>query len=664
MRRTIIWLSSVVFAIVVLGLLAASYFIVRGLALGKFRAEIVAQVEAATGRSFSVGETLEIGFSKGLVIRANDLSLGNVDWANEAQLVSVGLAEARLALWPLLRGTLSIENVGLDDVELFLERDAAGRTNWTFDADEKSGGGQQYTVRSFRITSGSVSWQDAQPTGVSAIKLDGLDISAQENAEKFNIEGRAQIAGQGVVLKGSVTPPGRWSNEQPIAFDVALDIDNMALEAKGTIETSASGPLSAAQLSGREIDINQLGKLVGQELPKIPLISADMNVSSSADAWSVENLALKVGRSDIGGDLRVATDGQRPTISGELSAESLDVAELLLPRDNDALKTSASPAKPTRFFSDEPIDLSVLRRFDSTLRLKARRMTLPGGRFDDVQINGKLSAGRLSLDLPNSSIDGAGKLVGHASLDATVDPPTWSSAFVVEDLPSEKLLGSGQSPIVRARISIEYDLKTRGASVHSMASNLSGQARLVMGKGRAKTKAIDRLVGGLSTLTGQLLEQGAEDAELNCIISDVVIDRGVAEARVMLIDSVASTLRGEGSIDLGNERIDLTFMPRPKKPTFHVAVPVYVRGSLQSPRFQADKTASLIKLIGIAGAFVYPPAAVVALGDLGAGATACGELIQGGTASAPSQSMSETVIDGVTGAAKSIGRGLKGLLPD
>ncbi len=664
MRRTIIWLSSVVFAVVALGLLAASYFIVRGLDLGEFRAEIVAQVEAATGRSFSVGETLEIGFSKGLVIRANDLSLGNVDWAKQAQLVSVGLAEARLALWPLLRGTLSIEHVGLDDVELFLERDAAGRTNWTFDTDANSGGGQQYTVRSFRITSGSVSWQDAQLSNVSAIKMIGLDISAKQHAEEFTIEGRAQIAGQDLALKGNVTPPGRWSTERPIAFNVALDIDNTSLKAEGTVEKSSFGALAVIRLSGREVDINQLGKLVGQELPKIPLISADMNVSSSADAWLVENLALKCGRSDIGGDLRVATDGKRPTISGELFAESLDIAELLLPRDNDGQKTSASPSKPKRIFSEEPIDFSVLRLFDSTLSLEAQRMTLPSGRFNDVHLDGKLSAGRLSLDLPNSSMDGAGKLVGHASLDATVDPPTWSSAFVVEDLPSERLFSTGQTPFVRAPISFEYDLKTRGASVHSMASNLSGEARLVMGKGRAKTKAIDRLVGGLSTLTGQLLEQGAEDAQLNCIISDVLIDRGVAEARVMLIDSVASTLRGKGSIDLGNERIDLTFIPRPKKPTFNVAVPVHVRGSLQSPNFQADKTASLVKLIGIAGAFVYPPAAVVALGDLGAGATACGELLQGGASPAPSQSMSETVTDGVTGAAKSIGRGLRGLLPD
>jgi hypothetical protein len=76
-------------------------------------------------------------------------------------------------------------------------------------------------------------------------------------------------------------------------------------------------------------------------------------------------------------------------------------------------------------------------------------------------------------------------------------------------------------------------------------------------------------------------------------------------------------VRDDGRIDLGAKSIDLTFTPQPKPPTLTVAVSVHVRGPLRKPPFNKDTKATLGKLLGIAGIVVYPPAAVLAPGDLG-----------------------------------------------
>ena len=115
-------------------------------------------------------------------------------------------------------------------------------------------------------------------------------------------------------------------------------------------------------------------------------------------------------------------------------------------------------------------------------------------------------------------------------------------------------------------------------------------------------------------------------------------------------------------VDLGKEKIDLTVTPRPKKPTLTVAVPVHIRGPLQDPEFEADRTSSLAKLIGVGSLLIYPPTAVVALGDLGDTGNACTKMIN--SPSVPEKkerSPVRRVAESIGDAASAIGLGIKRL---
>lgn len=198
-----------------------------------------------------------------------------------------------------------------------------------------------------------------------------------------------------------------------------------------------------------------------------------------------------------------------------------------------------------------------------------------------------------------------------------------------------------------------------------MAKSLSGKARIVAGQGRARLKTIDNFVGGLSTVAGQLFEEGTNDTQLNCVIGDLEVEKGIVTTQVVLIDSAAATLRVDGNVDLGMEKLDLTVTPRPKKPTLTVAVPVHVRGPLRNPRFEPDRTSSLAKLIGVGSLLVYPPAAVVALGDLGDTGNACTRLINSpGALEQQERSPVRRVAERIGDAASAIGFRVKRLFGD
>ncbi len=630
-------------------LLLAGYAALRNVDLAAFRPEISAQVTAATGREFRIGEQLAFGFSRGLVIRANGLALGGPAWARHPDMLRVGEAQARVALWPLLRGRIEIEHVDLREVELFLETDASGRGNWQIAGDEDGDGSGMLEVRSLGIRSGSLNWLSADSAKPEGLNLSGIDIDVRLDGQTLSVQGKALLGGEKLELEGTASGAAGG----PLALTATLGTDSGELQAEGALEGSDEGLRPALRMSTRGLDLQGIGRLAGHSLPAIPPLDAVFDLSRSGPHWRVENLLLEVGRSTLGGSLDLATDGSRPALAADLRAERIDLRELVPAADSGPTRAPDGLVLP-------PSLASALQSFDATLSLSAGDVALPAHGLRDLKLQGSLREDRLSLDALEASIAAGGTLSARAALDRRPRRPAWSARVEVSGFPAAELF-PGDAAMVEAPADLSIELTTSGVSAAQMAANLAGEVRLVIGRGRAQLRAMDTLVGGLSTLTGQLLEAGADDTLLNCAIADFGIDRGVASARVLLVDSAASTVRGDGRIDLGREVVDLTFTPRPKKPTLTVAVPVHVRGALREPDFVPDRMASLTKLIGVAGAFVYPPAAIAALGDLGVAGNECRRLLQAADQPAPTPSAPARVIDGVGDAARKIGDGIKGL---
>lgn len=633
-------------------LLLAAHIAVRNLDLAGFRPEISAQVSAVTGREFRIGEQLALGFHRGLVIRADKLALGNPAWARQPDLLRVGQARARLALWPLLRGRVEIEHVELEQVELFLETDDSGRGNWQIGGDREGGTGGGFEIRSLGIRSGSVTWLRHGEAQSAGLRISDIALDLRHDGQVLAISGEARLGDEALALKADLGTAAQGT----VALAAHLRAGGGELKAEGTLDTSGEVVRPALRLTARDIDMRRAGGLIGQRLPAVPPVDADFDLTRSDAQWRVDNLRLAAGRSTLQGQgsLRLATDGGRPRLTADLHAEVLDLPELT-PR------AETGPAQAGGGFSLPPSAVAALGAFDATLSLRVGELVLSGPRLLDLSLQGALREGRLSLDSLETSIAGGGTVSAHAALDSAAAVPAWSVGLEAAGLPASSLFPGGDSAVIEAPAELSTALTSRGATLEQMASNLDGEARLVIGKGRAKLRAVDTLVGGLSTLTGQLLEHGSDDAGLNCVIADFALAQGVASTRVLLIDSAVSTVRGDGEIDLGRRVVDLTFTPRPKKPTLTVAVPVHVRGALSSPDFVPDRLASLTKLIGVAGAFVYPPAAIAALGDLGVAGADCSGLLEPGAQPAPPESKPDRVIKGVGDAARSLGDGIKGL---
>jgi hypothetical protein len=131
-------------------------------------------------------------------------------------------------------------------------------------------------------------------------------------------------------------------------------------------------------------------------------------------------------------------------------------------------------------------------------------------------------------------------------------------------------------------------------------------------------------------LSSLLAAENQEQVKMNCIASHVTITNGIAAFDVLVLDTDHSTLVGSGSADLGREIWDIKFKPRPKHATLNSAVSITLTGPFSEPKVSVSKVDLLKKLAGSASIFVFPPAAVASLGELGSGDNVCLKFISEG----------------------------------
>lgn len=653
MRTRVIVIAVVVFAGLGLLSIAGGYAVLRGIDLNAYRPLVIERVKALTGRELRLDGELGFGLQDGFLIRADSLALGNARWGSRPQMLQVGHAEAHLALLPLLRGEVRVTRVELYDVDLILERDASGVGNWALfplsAGDAYPSGG----LPAISIESGQVAWHLFTGADAAPWIFTDLQLHAGLLGDRLHLEGDAKLGGKKLRLKGELPTQSVLASGSAEPFDLQMQFDDMVIHGKGMLQQAAWGLAPKLHLDIEDIDLAHVGQLTGRALPAMPPFSLTLDLARSPDFWRVTGLELKTGNSMLTGAFEFEPGTVRPKLTGHLKASRMDLTELF-----------TLPMGQRQVSAPAPWDtwLRALNAFDAALELRISRIITWDVDLLDLQIDGQLTDGHLQLRPIKTDLANGGNAAGQFALNTGADRLDWSLTLRVNDLPTGALPGLKRATLIEAPLHLDLTLKTTGQTVRDAIANLGGDARLVIGKGHARIKSIDSLVGGLSTLTGQLLARNSEEARLNCAVADFVIEQGVATAEVLLIDSAVSTVRGDGRIDLVAGQFDLTFSPRAKTPTLNVAVPVHVRGPLRQPQFTADRVATLSKLIGVAGLFVYPPAAVVALGDLGGSGNACIKLMRGAKAPDEASSAPGKVMRGIGDAVQGIGSGVKKLL--
>jgi uncharacterized protein involved in outer membrane biogenesis len=137
-----------------------------------------------------------------------------------------------------------------------------------------------------------------------------------------------------------------------------------------------------------------------------------------------------------------------------------------------------------------------------------------------------------------------------------------------------------------AELDMDIDITSSGKSGHELAANMEGDVYLIIKNGKMRKEPLDMLFSDLIGWTiGKTI--GDKYVDIHCGVADFSITKGLVTTKAFIIDSKDITIAGEGTIDLGQEKIEYVFLPKKKSRLIRKAEPVKVSGLLNNPSVKA-----------------------------------------------------------------------------
>lgn len=661
--------AAAVLALVLVLLAAGGIAYLKSIDVNQYKGVIAQAAKSATGRDLKLEGpiSLALGWNPALVVEG--ASFANAPWGTRPEMAKLKRVEAQVELLPLIKKDVRLSRLVLVQPDILLETDRQGRGNWELGAPGSPGAGGSLPASlavSLLIEDGRIAYRDGKTGAVHEFAIGRLTAQAKALDTPVTLDLQGAYLALPLRVKGQVGPLGRLLGAGgPFPVDIQASLAGIESTVIGQIADVQKMSGIDLRFSARSGSLDSIQVLLGKVTGLVGKFSFAAEVKGDAAAIRADNLKLTAGGTDLAGRAGVNLQGSRPRITGELKSGRLALTELLAPSGRDKAARGKPAPRKDKLFPSDPLPLGALRTLDADVRYTAGEVAAPGIRLRDLAAHVVLRDGKLAIQLLTAKVAG-GTATGGLSLDAGSKDA--AAGLKVKGLDTAALLKeAGQRAWMTGKADLAVDLRGRGESVAAIMASLNGETKFLMAKGTASTAGMDYAVGGFTQVLGTLLSRGRESMTLNCAASDFQVKNGVATSRALVADGEFSTIAGEGSIHLGRETIDMKVTPKPKSVTLNMSVPVKIQGTLMRPKFRPDELALARKLGGLIGVFIFPPAAIAGLGELGSWDNPCLQIMSGkGVPPAPQTSPSLTdtgkkAVEGLKKGIEGIGEGLKGL---
>lgn len=590
--------GAVVFLLVLAGLLFSLTYDKEDL-----KAAIADEVHNQTGRELKIEGALDYSIFPWLAIDVSDLSLGNAPGFGDDPQARISNARAGVALMPLLRKQISIDEVVLDGLQLALTVNEQGENNWddlissespsesvdtgpgVFSGKRVAGlkirnanveftdrkTGSHYRLAGFSLEAGALGDGRPVPLELEAIIEDvtadnriGVELTTiaeiDLDAEKYSL-GDVELA---LVLDTA----GQQHPIRILAPRCDLDLAAQTLQLETfTLELAdlrASGGLSATGilddaafeglLNIAEFSPADLMQDLQMDVPEtadpgvLQSAAVQTRLSGNSNQLVLDGFTLELDQSRLTGAMNVR-NFDRPRVGFTLSVDEIDIDRYLAPADEGKASSTEDVAIPR----DE------LQGQEVQGQLTVGTLIMAGLEFNDAKLGLAINSGKLRIHPLTAgfyggtysgdiALDGSGA-VAVVSLDEKIDSIAFQR-LVADLVDSESLSGTAEG-FVR--------LTGKGATSSAVLASLQGDLGLTLAEG-----ALEGINIWYEIRRGMALYKGmpAPEPEPARTVFSRMKMAGKAENGVVTTSEMTAvlpflTMRGGGEIDLGKSRVDL-----------------------------------------------------------------------------------------------------------
>jgi uncharacterized protein involved in outer membrane biogenesis len=594
---------------------------------------IARMASTATGREIVIAGDLDVDpWSWTPEIRVSGLRIGNTPrYRERGTFAEVEEADAAVRLLPLLIGRFDFVRIDLRGADVKLYRSAEGVSNWS---PERTGRGRPFNlpaIREFSLSDGRVTLEDDKRRMVLNATFTTRESADPRDPGRFELIGEGQINRRPFSINLTGAPLLNVRRDRPYPFVADVRAGGTHIEANGSIARPFDFGMWQARVAATGPDLADLYPLTGLALPNTPPYNLRGVIRREGRTYGMPRVSGRVGDSDLTGAFTASRrNNDRLFLEGDFRSNSLDFDDLLTvlggPPDTDETASpeqramAASLEAQGRLLPDAQLDISRVRNMDAQVSYRATRVRSDRFPLRGLSLDINLDNGLLRLD-PMTLQLSQGRVGGAVAINARQSVPRVDLDVRLSEARLESILrvGSGAQPMTGA-LHGRAQLSGSGGSVRDAAANASGTVSLVVPSGEVR-EALAELTGiNVVRGLGLLLSEDQSKIDIRCGVASFQVSNGIARARSIVVDTETMLIRGEGTVSLRDETLDLRIEGEPKEARLiSISAPITLEGRLRSPDvgIEAGEAAGQGGLAAALASLVAPIAAVLPFIDAG-----------------------------------------------
>lgn len=426
-------------------LLAAAFLVPTIMDWDRFKAPLIARIEAETGRTVTLSGPIKARLLPSPMVSVQGVAIANPQGLT-GDLAQVDGVRLHVAFLPLLTGRVRVVSLELSRPRITLIQPAQGAPNWSLAKATSPHGSSADGVRATDVTpssvpgvtgslpvdevvinNGELSYADSAGQKVAVTEMVGR-LRADSLGGPFSVDGAAKVNGTLLSFKTRLETltPGRAA---PLSISLGLPGDESKLLFQGQVLSEADGRAVRGHVALSSADPRRLLARIGLN-PPLPVgdLAVESDVALSRSEVSLANLVASLGDFRATGAINAALDDV-PQVDAQISIAALNLdkwqaapaaegegasAPNSAPSGGGAGPSGTANANraqtatavgfvlPTRLFAALSVSIEALSWHGEVAR---------GAKLDVALDQGEAMVRSLSLQLPgNSALNASGTL--------------------------------------------------------------------------------------------------------------------------------------------------------------------------------------------------------------------------------------------------------------
>lgn len=349
-----------------------------------------------------------------------------------------------------------------------------------------------------------------------------------------------------------------------------------ALAVRGELSDLTGFPRADAVLALESDDSAWLRGLMGINLPSL---SADLHSQTQRGQVRVQG-EVRSGKTGLSLDTTILHDGQQPQRL-DLTVSSPEVVLTDLGLEDQGHEVAGTEDDTRR----NPLErlIESLPGYPLSLRLDLGAIRGATSSLDGVQV--EISGENRQYLLRQLNILYGGAAAEFRGLiDLQARPPAITLGGQALALQLTGLVNDlGIDTDIKGSLNLRGGLTARGADADAWLASLQGSVAVALENAVIQGAAYDVLATDLLAwlYSGAALEKSTH---VTCTMAKFALVEGIATTDSIYVESPRMIASGEGSLDLVQQTLDITLVPRSKNRLIQIPSSVTLKGPMKSPR--------------------------------------------------------------------------------